>query len=152
MFKALWVARRPVRRPTTSLELGSTGEQLAVRFLKDSGYQIVATNFAAPIGRGLRGGIVTGEIDIVAYDVETPPFPLAFIEVKTRTAEQLTAPEAAVDMRKQRQLIRTSRVYRAVMNLEDVPYRYDVVSVLMLKDEPVRIQLFRGFFTERRKI
>jgi putative endonuclease len=152
MFKALWAARLPDESTQTSLELGFTGEQLAVRFLKDSGYQIVATNFAAPLGRGLRGGVVTGEIDIVAYDVETPPFPLSFIEVKTRTTEQVTAPEAAVDMRKQRQLIRTSRVYRAVMNLEDVPYRYDVVSVLMLKDEPVRIQLYRGFFTEGRKI
>jgi putative endonuclease len=152
MFKTLWVARRALHPGATSVELGSTGEKLAARFLKESGYQIVATNFAAPIGRGLRRGVVTGEIDIVAYDVETPPFPLSFIEVKTRTTEQIIAPEAAVDMRKQRQLIRTSRVYRALMNLEDVPYRYDVVSVLMFKDEPVRIQLYRGFFSERRQM
>jgi putative endonuclease len=137
MFKTRW--------------LGSTGEQLAVRFLEESGFRIVATNFSAPIGRGLRGGIVTGEIDIVAYDVETPPFPLSFVEVKTRTAEQIKAPpEAAVDLRKQRQMIRTARVYRAVMNVEDFPYRFDVVSVLMREDEP-EVRLYRGFFTERKR-
>src|SRR5262249_8480453 len=113
MFKTLSSARR---------ELGSTGEQLALKFLKEAGFLIVVTNFSAPIGRGLQGGIVTGEIDIVAYDIAMPPFPLSFIEVKTRTANPVNAPEAAVDRRKQRQMIRTARVYRSMMNVEDAPY------------------------------
>ena len=50
------------------LELGVRGERMALEYLRDyQGYQIVATNFQVPLGRGLRGQKLTAEIDVIAY-------------------------------------------------------------------------------------
>src|SRR5574341_95760 len=112
------------------LALGEFGERLAVEYLQRQGYRVVATNFITPIGHSLTGRQITGEIDIVAYDESAQPFTLAFIEVKTRSSSEIAAPEAAVDVRKQRQIIRSARVYRRITDVSDEPYRYDVVSVI----------------------
>lgn len=127
------------------LELGDRGERMALEYLIDyEGYQIVATNFRVPLGRGLRGQKLTAEIDVIAYDDDT----LAFVEVKTRTSEEVVAPERAVDLRKQRQIARAARRYRQLMNVFDEPYRYDVVRVLpgAAGDET---ELLRGYFDDR---
>jgi putative endonuclease len=127
------------------LELGVRGERMALEYLRDyQGYQIVATNFQVPLGRGLRGQKLTAEIDVIAYEDDT----LAFIEVKTRTSDDLVAPERAVDLRKQRQIARAARRYRQLMKVYQEPYRYDVVTVLPggTGDE---IELFRGYFDDR---
>ncbi|HXF41230.1 MAG TPA: YraN family protein [Blastocatellia bacterium] len=127
------------------LELGERGERLALDYLKHyEGYQIVVTNFRVPLGRGFRGQKQSGEIDIVAYDAGT----LAFIEVKTRTSDELVAPERAVDLRKQRQIARASRRYRQLMKVVDEPYRYDVVTVLP-DSRGDQIELIRGYFDDR---
>jgi putative endonuclease len=136
--------------PDYRLILGRQGERLAVNYLQRHGYRIVATNFLAPIGYGLSGRRVTGEIDIIAYDESTLPFILSFLEVKTRSGVDVATPESAVDLRKQRQLIRTARVYRRLMNVIDEPYRYDVVSIFSPSAGSAEIQLFPGFFSEAR--
>src|ERR1051326_4973967 len=95
--------------PTSQhLALGARGERLALEHLKQQGYRIAVTNFTAPIGYGLSGRAITGEIDIIAYDESTHPPTLAFIEVKTRTSAEVAAPEAAVNLRKQRQITRAA--------------------------------------------
>ena len=127
------------------LELGERGERAAVEYLIErEGFEIVATNFRVPIGRGLRGQKVTAEVDVIAYDEET----LVFVEVKTRTSDEMIAPERAVDLRKQRQIARAARRYRRLMNIVDEPYRYDVVTVI---PEPAgnRIELLRSYFNDR---
>ena len=132
-------------RRAAHIILGERGEQLALRFLKEQeGYRIVATNFVVPLGRGLGGNKLTGEIDIVAYEGDT----LAFIEVKTRASDQFVAPERAVDLRKQRQIARAARRYRQLMNVLDEPHRYDVVTVVTL-GEGDRVELLRSSFDDR---
>jgi putative endonuclease len=132
------------------LSFGKRGERLAVDYLKGQGYRIVATNFLAPIGYGVSGRRITGEIDIIAYDESDAPFILSFLEVKTRSAVTVASPESAVDLRKQRQLIRTARVYRRLMNVMEEPYRYDVVSIFSPSSDQAEIKVFRGFFSETR--
>ncbi len=136
-------------RPTHLL-LGEKGERLAADYLEQRGYRIVATNFTLPIGYSLQGRKITGEIDIVAYDETAKPFILTFIEVKTRTRTDIAAPETAVDRRKQRQIIRTARLYRRLMAVQEEPYRYDVVTVVAVPNEMLEFSLLRGFFTETR--
>jgi putative endonuclease len=131
------------------LALGEYGERLVAEYLKRQGYQIVAANFIAPIGQGRDGRQITGEIDIVAYDESTRPFTLAFIEVKTRSSDEIAQPETAVDIRKQRQIIRAARVYRRITDVSEEPYRYDVASVVMKSGAPV-VTLRRGYFSEQR--
>lgn len=131
------------------LALGEAGEKLALDYLRRQGYRIVLTNFTVPIGYSRNGRKITGEIDIVAYDETSLPFRLAFIEVKTRTRSDIAAPEAAVDLRKQRQIVRAARVYRRLMRVEDEPYGYDVIGVIAAVGVEPECSLSRGYFTEQ---
>ncbi|MBK8304786.1 MAG: YraN family protein [Chloracidobacterium sp.] len=124
--------------------LGARGEALAADYLVKNGYRIVVTNFKVPVGRNSKGVSVTGEIDIIALDGET----LVFVEVKTRRSDEFTPIITSVNLRKQRQIIRTAKVYRRIFGVRDVPYRYDVVTVLMPKHGDTEIDLTRGFWNE----
>src|SRR5215207_1794092 len=108
------------------LELGERGERVAMEYLREEGFDIIATNYRVPLGRSSGGQKVTGEIDIIAYDDGM----LVFVEVKTRTSDELVAPERAVDFRKQRQIARAARRYRRLMKVAHEPHRYDVVTVI----------------------
>jgi putative endonuclease len=126
-------------------ELGELGEALALEYLERSGYRIVAANFSVPIGRNTRDVIVNAEIDLVAYDGAT----LCFIEVKTRTSDEIAPPQMNVDLRKRRQIARAARGYRRMFGLMDARYRYDVVTVIAKPgDGRPRIELLKGFWTD----
>lgn len=142
-IRKLLTSRTRRLRPA-HLRLGEQGERAALEFLKrDRGYKIVATNFRLPLGRNLRGQRLTAEVDIIAYDGDT----LAFVEVKTRTSDEVAAPERAVDLRKQRQIARAARRYRRLMNVVDESYRYDVVTVKP-REGGYKVELLRGYFDD----
>jgi putative endonuclease len=124
--------------------LGRLGEELAGRFLEQKGFRMVAANFTVPVGRNRRGALVNTEIDLIAYDGET----VVFIEVKTRSSDEFAAPEAAVNLRKQRQIIRAARVYRQFFGVQEMPFRYDVVGIVMATHQKPKIELLSGFWTE----
>lgn len=132
------------------LALGQRGEEFAAAFLERAGYALVAANFKLPVGRNLRGALVQAEIDLVAYEGDV----LCFVEVKTRASDWFAPPEQNVDRRKQRQITRAARAYRRTFGLTNIPYRYDVVSVVLPHadaDESApnpRIELLRNFWTE----
>jgi putative endonuclease len=134
------------------LALGHRGERLAAEHLDKLGYALVAANFKLSVGRNLRGTLVQAEIDLIAYDGST----LCFVEVKTRTSDWFAAPEANVDLRKQRQISRAARVYRRMFGLAGEPFRYDVVSVIIpptdeqgVASRP-RLEVLRNFWTEEK--
>ena len=129
-----------------SSKVGAEGERLALEFLLKNGYRIVCANFKTPVGRNRRDAIVTGEIDLIGYD----DAPLCFIEVKTRRSDEFAAPLAAVDLRKQRQIIRAARMYRKIFHLHQVRFRYDAVSVVLPETGKPRIELFKSFWTENK--
>jgi putative endonuclease len=159
LLNRLRSVRLPRRRAATQraevpayLALGARGERLAADLLERAGYRLVASNFKLPVGRNLRGAVVNAEIDLVAYDGAT----LCFVEVKTRRTDEFAAPEANVDLRKQRQITRAARVYRRTFGVVEEPYRYDVVA-LVLPDEQAqgdarrpRAELFKSFWTEEK--
>ncbi|MFL6212227.1 MAG: YraN family protein [Pyrinomonadaceae bacterium] len=142
----------PAHAPTLAphLALGQQGEALAAAHLERAGFQLVAANFKLPVGRNTRGALVNAEIDLIAYEGAT----LCFVEVKTRRSDWFAAPEANVDLRKQRQVARAARAYRRAFGLSAAPYRYDVVSVILPvatddEAEPMpRIELLRSFWTD----
>ena len=125
-------------------DLGREGELLAAEFLEQNGYRIVLTNFKVPVGRNTKGVQVTGEIDIVALDGET----LCFVEVKTRRSEDFTPAITAVDVRKQRQITRTAKIYRRIFGVYEMPYRFDVVTVVAPLNEPPLITIKKAFWNE----
>jgi putative endonuclease len=126
--------------------LGRTGEELAASFLKRRGYRIVAANFTVPIGRNRSEAQITGEIDLIALDGET----LCFIEVKTRRSEEFAAPLSAIDVRKQRQIIRAAKVYKRIFNIRDIAVRYDAVTIVLHSPERPKIELIKGFWNEQK--
>jgi putative endonuclease len=125
-------------------EIGRTGENLAAQYLIRRGARIVCSNFKVPIGRNIRGAAVTGEIDLIALEQDI----LCFIEVKTRSSDEFAAPLSAVDVRKQRQITRTARIYRKIFNLQNFRIRFDVVGIILAKDNLPKIEYFKNFWTE----
>ena len=123
---------------------GKTGEDLAAQFLIRRGFRLVCANFKVPIGRNRRGVAVTGEIDLIALNENF----LCFIEVKTRSSDEFASPLAAVDLRKQRQITRTAKIYRKIFGLQNTNFRYDVVSIVLNDKNSPKIELFKGFWTE----
>lgn len=142
---SLDIQNKPATARNTSF-VGQLGEDLAARFLAQNGFRLVLSNFKVPIGRTGRGVQVSGEIDLIALENNI----LCFIEVKTRSSDEFSSPLSAVDLRKQRQITRTARIYRKIFNLHVVKYRYDVVSIVLQGKEFPRIELFRNFWTEEK--
>ena len=129
--------------PLVVKTLGQLGEAYAAAYLEQLGYRLVAANFTLPVGRNLRGVVVNAEIDIVAYEGET----LCFVEVKTRASDWFAPPQVNVDLRKRRQVTRAARAYRRLFELENQPYRCDVVTVVLPPDSTPQIELIRNYWT-----
>ena len=140
---SLDIQNKQPTRPNTSF-VGESGERIAAEFLENQGFRLVLSNFKVPVGRNSRDAIVTGEIDLIALDGNT----ICFVEVKTRSSDDFASPLAAVDLRKQRQITRTARVYRKIFNLHGARFRYDVVSIILTNGKEPRIELFKNFWTE----
>ena len=112
-------------------ELGKTGEEKALRFLKKKGYRILEQNYVCKMG----------EMDIIAKEKDT----LVFVEVKTRTSMAFGPPQLAVTPFKQRQLSKVALYFLKEKKLEDIKARFDVVAILL---PPAReeIELIRNAF------
>jgi putative endonuclease len=129
--------------------IGTHGEEIAAAYLQQQGYQIVAANFTVPVGRNRNDAVINSEIDLIAYDGPT----LCFIEVKTRASDWFATPTANVDLRKQRQIVRAARAYRRMFGLNETPYRYDVLSIVLPAETDLNrpeIELLRNFWSERK--
>lgn len=142
VFSLIEEDKRP-QRPSTS-ETGSKGERLAADHLIRHGYRIVMANFTAPIGRNNIGAQIKGEIDLIALDGDT----LCFVEVKTRRSDEFAGPLANIDLRKQRIVTRTARVYRRIFAVSNIKHRFDVVAVVESGSGGPRIDLYKGFWNE----
>ena len=133
---------RPERE--SSRTLGDRGERLAAEYLQRMGYRLVLANFTVPIGRNRNEAQITGEIDLIAFDGDA----LCFIEVKTRSSDEFTGPLTAVDLRKQRQIIRAARFYLRIFGIRDIPYRFDVVTIIAAPGQRPHIEVIKGFWNE----
>jgi putative endonuclease len=136
----------PATSSPSHIQLGQHGEALAAAYLEQLGFRIVAANFVVPVGRNRLGAVINAEIDLVAYDGQT----LCFVEVKARLSDWFAPPEANVDRRKQRQIARAARAYRRIFDLENAPYRYDVITVVFPAEEgqTPELQLLRNYWRE----
>lgn len=95
--------------------LGQKGEAAAAGFLRRRGYRLLA--------RGSRTG--WHELDLVVLDGRT----IVFVEVKTRQSPHPISPQEAVDLRKQRSVIRAAQSFLHQHGLDGHPCRFDVIAV-----------------------
>ncbi len=118
------------------LVVGIEGEDAAFFYLQRKGYTIVARRWSS--------GDVPGDVDLIAWDGPM----LCFIEVKTRTARDLTPAETAVDEHKRNVLRRLARRYvRQLPQQSAPPVRFDVVSVYLVPGQKQEFQHFEGSFS-----
>jgi putative endonuclease len=98
------------------LSFGKQGEDMAVEFLIEEGYEILERNWRF---RHI-------EVDIIARKSNQ----LVIVEVKTRSGNSYGEPYVAVDIRKQRSLIFAAERYIFSQNL-DVDVRFDIISIII---------------------
>ena len=117
------------------LVTGIDGEDAAFFYLLRKGYTVVARRWSS--------GDVPGDIDLIAWHGTM----LCFIEVKTRTARDLTPAESAVDSQKRRVLRRLARRYIHHMPQKTAPpVRFDVISAYLVPGEAKEFLHFEGAF------
>ena len=93
---------------TERQERGALGEQAAVDYLRQNGFMIVERNWR--VGRS--------EVDIIASRYDE----LHFVEVKTRKAGSMIAPEGAITEQKMRAMRRAASAYMAQRHINLEPH------------------------------
>ena len=113
--------------------IGRRGEETAMEFLVQKGFQIIERNFRTRFG----------EIDLVASENNE----LVFIEVRSRSSTKAGHPLETVNHRKQRQVMQMARAYLMVKHLSTSQLcRFDVVGIVWKKDKPPEIIHIRNAF------
>ena len=111
-------------------ELGKFGEELAVKFLQQNGYDILETNWI----------FQKAEIDIIAQKDST----LAVIEVKTRSSIAFGLPQDFVKPKKIQLLVKAVNEF-IVSNDLDVDVRFDIIAIYK-EDNTYKIEHFEDAF------
>lgn len=113
--------------------LGDRGEVAAVRWLKRSGFRIIAKQYRNAFG----------EIDIIAKERDQ----IVFVEVKTRRSTDAGQPFEAVGVHKQRKLTRLALAWLKKHRQLECSARFDVISIVWPEDARApRIDHFRNAF------
>lgn len=113
--------------------LAREGEEIAVKYLRKLGYEIIDRNFRAR----------NTELDVVAVHNNI----LVFVEVKTRTSNQFGTPLEQITYWKLKSLIKAAQFYKLThKNLPDL-MRIDAVSVQYNSNGPAveHLQNISGF-------
>lgn len=123
--------------------LGRAGEQLAVHYLENEGFRVIARNWRHQFG----------ELDIVALDRDT----IVAVEVKTRSSTEFGHPFESITTEKvqrlRRLLISWSRQHRDDAVLKRVTahtqrsLRIDAVAVILHPAAEAQIEHLRGIGT-----
>lgn len=99
---------------STTREAGDRGEAMAAEYLRENGYELLASQFRCRFG----------EIDLIAEQEGT----LLFVEVKLRTNLRYGMPRESVTAKKQEKLRSAALLYLSMHGL-DAPARFDVAEV-----------------------
>ncbi len=98
--------------------LGRWGEKRCQRFLKRKGFKTITRNFSCK----------TGEIDLIMVDTDRT---IVFVEVRTRADETFGSAESSITFAKKTRLIRTARYFLATHDIDDRPFRFDVITIVL---------------------
>ena len=111
--------------------LGSLGEELAVKQLKNNGYRILEQNFRSKFG----------EIDIIAQNDND----LVFIEVKTRWSKSFGPPEEAITPWKIRRIIKAGEYFKLLHPKLSDSLRLDAVVIDLSSEGKIeRVEILKN--------
>ena len=94
---------------------GSSGEDIAVKYLQTHGYRVLDRNFTTSVG----------EVDIFVTDEST----LIAVEVKSRLSLEYGTPAEAVNYEKIKKISQVTSQYIKKFRLFGTPVQFDVVEV-----------------------
>ena len=112
-------------------KIGIKGEQIAAEFLLNKGYIILHRN-----GRAGKK-----EVDIIAVKGDI----LAIIEIKTRSRNDISFPEEAVNRKKQ-QFLKVAAASFSEAYPQYINIRFDIISILIKGEEIKEIVHFEEAF------
>ncbi|WP_055070980.1 YraN family protein [Clostridium massiliamazoniense] len=95
--------------------IGNYGEDIAVKFLINSGYKIIHKNFKCKLG----------EIDIIA----TIDNIIVFIEVKSRYSSLFGGAEEAISLQKRYKIIKIATYYLTIKKISGFLVRFDSIEI-----------------------
>jgi putative endonuclease len=139
--KIVSLSRVKLRDRKSKEQLGRWGEKRCEKFLKRKGLKTLTRNFSCK----------TGEIDLVMVDSDGT---LVFVEVKTRASEDFSPSsrvghlpvESVVTKTKQTRMLRTARYFLATNDIEDRPYRFDVITIVLGEKGRPQIRHYENAF------
>jgi len=105
---------------------GDLGEEIAVGYLIERGYEILERNW-----RGKKN-YRSPEIDIIAKKNDT----LIFIEVKTSSSTGFGAAQEWITPQKRRRIAEGANSYLAFTNQTDINCRFDAIAIDRLAQPP----------------
>jgi putative endonuclease len=96
--------------------IGKKGEDQAVQFLVDEGFNIIERNYHSRFG----------EVDIIGIDGDV----LVFVEVKAWSSFGLDQLEQGINKRKQRRIIETAKYFLSIhRKYMSMAMRFDVIFI-----------------------
>ena len=101
---------------TAKKSLGNWGEELAVNYLLENGYSIVARNYHTK----------HGELDIIAQKDDV----IYFVEVKTRSTNTFGFPEEAVTSRKRSHMMMAAESFFEKHSSDFETWQFDIIAIL----------------------
>jgi len=96
-------------------QLGKKGEQLAIDFLLEKGYDIVERNYRFD----------KAEVDIIAKKNQT----LAIVEVKTRSTSDFGDPQDFLKPKQIKRIVKAVDEY-VLVNKMDFEIRFDIIAIV----------------------
>jgi putative endonuclease len=113
--------------------LGKWGEKRCGKFLRKKGLKKLVRNFSCK----------TGEIDIVMV---APDRTIVFVEVRTKSGEDFASPESTITPAKKAKLIAAARYFLAIHKIEDRPFRFDIVTIVLDQTGREQIRHYENAF------
>ena len=113
--------------------LGQWGEKRSEKLLKNKGLKRLARRFSCK----------TGEIDLVMMDTDGT---IVFVEVKTRADESFAPAESVITPAKKNKMYRTARYFLTIHEIENRPFRFDVVTIVLSQTGPAQIKHYENAF------
>ena len=113
--------------------LGRWGEKYCLGFLKRQGLKTLTRNFSCK----------TGEIDLVMVDADRT---IVFIEVRTKSDETFNWVESSITAPKKTRLIRTARYFITTHKIDNRPFRFDIVTIVLPPKGSPQIRHYKNAF------
>ena len=113
--------------------LGRWGEKRCRRFLERKGLKTLTRNFSCNVG----------EIDLIMV---APDRTIVFVEVRTRADETFGSAESSITFAKKAKLLRTARYFLATHDIDNRPFRFDVVTIVLGQKGTPQIRHYENAF------